>query len=70
MRAETSSGVSQSTAVDSAEVPSVPGEGSKVLSEWLGHHDPSFILRTYAHLMPNSEARTRAVNRRRRPWPT
>jgi hypothetical protein len=24
-------------------------------------HDPSFTLRTYTHLMPNSEARTRAA---------
>ncbi|WP_435887241.1 tyrosine-type recombinase/integrase [Streptomyces griseoluteus] len=37
------------------------GEGIKALSEYLGHHDPSFTLRTYTHLMPNSEARTRAA---------
>lgn len=34
------------------------GESIKALSEYLGHHDPSFTLRTYMHLMPNSEART------------
>ncbi|MGW1135505.1 tyrosine-type recombinase/integrase [Streptomyces griseoluteus] len=40
------------------------GESIKALSEYLGHHDPSFTLRTYTHLMPNSEARTRtAVDR-------
>ncbi|MFH8975504.1 tyrosine-type recombinase/integrase [Streptomyces sp. NPDC017890] len=37
------------------------GESIKALSEYLGHHDPSFTLRTYTHLMPNSEARTRAA---------
>jgi integrase len=37
------------------------GESIKALSECLGHHDPSFTLRTYTHLMPNSEARTRAA---------
>jgi integrase len=35
------------------------GESIKALSEYLGHHDPGFTLRTYTHLMPNSEARTR-----------
>ncbi|MFB7570254.1 hypothetical protein [Streptomyces sp. NPDC056165] len=31
---------------------------------YLGHHDPSFTLRTYTHLMPNSEVRGRvAVDR-------
>ncbi|GHH89172.1 hypothetical protein GCM10017771_38140 [Streptomyces capitiformicae] len=37
------------------------GESIKALSDYLGHHDPSFTLRTYTHLMPNSEARTRAA---------
>jgi integrase len=37
------------------------GKSIKALSEYLGHHDPSFTLRTYTHLMPNSEARTRAA---------
>jgi integrase len=27
------------------------------LSEYLGHHDPAFTLRVYAHLMPNAEER-------------
>jgi integrase len=40
------------------------GESVKALSEYLGHHDPGFTLRTYTHLMPSSEKRTReAVNR-------
>ncbi|MFD3494523.1 integrase [Streptomyces sp. NPDC058690] len=42
------------------------GESIKALSEYLGHHDPDpgFTLRTYTHLMPSSERRTRgAVNR-------
>ncbi|MDV7219417.1 tyrosine-type recombinase/integrase [Streptomyces prunicolor] len=39
------------------------GENIKALSEYLGHHDPGFTLRTYTHLMPSSEKRTReAVN--------
>lgn len=39
------------------------GESIKALSEYLGHHDPGFTLRTYTHLMPSSEKRTReAVN--------
>ncbi|MER5476262.1 site-specific integrase [Streptomyces sp. NPDC002734] len=37
------------------------GESIKALSEYLGHHDPGFTLRTYTHLMPSSEARTRAA---------
>ncbi|MGI5136540.1 MULTISPECIES: tyrosine-type recombinase/integrase [unclassified Streptomyces] len=40
------------------------GESIKALSEYLGHHDPGFTLRTYTHLMPASDARTRvAVDR-------
>ncbi|MGA5201900.1 integrase [Streptomyces variegatus] len=40
------------------------GESIKALSEYLGHHDPGFTLRTHTHLMPSSEKRTReAVNR-------
>ncbi len=35
------------------------GESVKALSEYLGHHDAGFTLRTYTHLMPESEARTR-----------
>ncbi|MEW2223124.1 tyrosine-type recombinase/integrase [Streptomyces sp. NPDC006990] len=37
------------------------GESIKALSEYLGHHDPSFTLRTYTHLMPTSETRTRSA---------
>jgi integrase len=40
------------------------GESIKALSEYLGHHDAGFTLRTYTHLMPSSERRTReAVDR-------
>lgn len=35
------------------------GENVKALSAYLGHHDPAFTLRTYTHLMPASEDRTR-----------
>ncbi|MFF2952220.1 tyrosine-type recombinase/integrase [Kitasatospora sp. NPDC057965] len=35
------------------------GESIKALSEYLGHHDPGFTLRTYTHLMPSSEKRTK-----------
>jgi len=35
------------------------GESIKAVSEYLGHSDPGFTLRTYTHLMPNSDARTR-----------
>jgi integrase len=37
------------------------GESIKAVAEWLGHTDPAFTLATYAHLMPNSTARTKAV---------
>ncbi|MFD4544215.1 tyrosine-type recombinase/integrase [Streptomyces bauhiniae] len=37
------------------------GESIKALSEYLGHHDPGFTLRTYTHLMPSSGIRTRAA---------
>ncbi|MFE2350389.1 tyrosine-type recombinase/integrase [Kitasatospora cineracea] len=40
------------------------GESIKALSDYLGHHDPGFTLRTYTHLMPSSEKRTKeAVDR-------
>ncbi|NUK36024.1 site-specific integrase [Streptomyces lunaelactis] len=40
------------------------GESVKAVSEYLGHHHPGFTLRTYTHLMPSSEKRTReAVDR-------
>jgi integrase len=35
------------------------GESIKALSSYLGHSDPGFTLRTYTHLMPASEERTR-----------
>jgi integrase len=34
------------------------GESIKAVSEYLGHHDAGFTLRTYTHLMPSSQART------------
>ena len=37
------------------------GESIKALSEYLGHHDPGFTLRTYTNLMPNSAERTRCA---------
>jgi integrase len=33
------------------------GVDIRTVSEYLGHHDPAFTLRTYAHLMPGAEAR-------------
>jgi integrase len=36
----------------------------RALSEYLGHHDPAFTLRIYAHLMPGADERARrAVER-------
>lgn len=35
------------------------GESIKALSEYLGHSDPGFTLRTYTHLLPSSETRSR-----------
>lgn len=35
------------------------GESIKALSEWLGHADPAFTMRVYAHLMPASAERAR-----------
>ncbi|MFF3465541.1 tyrosine-type recombinase/integrase [Streptomyces sp. NPDC002619] len=37
------------------------GESIKAVSEYPGHHDPGFTLRTYTHLMPSSGTRTRAA---------
>lgn len=34
-------------------------ESIKALSEYLGHADPGFTLRTYTHLMPSSGERAR-----------
>ena len=35
------------------------GETIKALGEYLGHSDPGFTVRTYTHLMPASQDRTR-----------
>ncbi|MFD0054863.1 tyrosine-type recombinase/integrase [Streptomyces sp. NPDC127168] len=35
------------------------GESIRALSTYLGHSDPGFTLRTYTHLLPSSEGRTR-----------
>ncbi|MDQ4104027.1 MAG: tyrosine-type recombinase/integrase, partial [Actinomycetota bacterium] len=35
------------------------GESIVALAEYLGHADPGFTLRTYTHLMPSSQERTR-----------
>jgi len=37
------------------------GESIKAVSEYLGHSDAGFTLRTYTHLMPSSDERTRRV---------
>jgi integrase len=35
------------------------GVSIKALSEYLGHADPGFTLRTYTHLMPSTEEKAR-----------
>jgi integrase len=35
------------------------GESIKAVSQYLGHTDAGFTLRTYTHLMPASDERTR-----------
>lgn len=37
------------------------GVSIRALADYLGHADPGFTLRTYAHLMPDSEDRARSV---------
>ncbi|MBE3014917.1 tyrosine-type recombinase/integrase [Microbispora sp. NEAU-D428] len=37
------------------------GVSIKAVTEFLGHADPGFTLRTYTHLMPSSEDRMRAA---------
>lgn len=37
------------------------GESIKAVSEYLGHGDPAFTLKTYTHLMPSSENRTKTA---------
>ena len=33
----------------------------RALAAYLGHHDPAFTLRVYAHLVPDAADRMRAV---------
>ncbi|WP_072655058.1 tyrosine-type recombinase/integrase [Streptomyces viridifaciens] len=37
------------------------GTSIKALAVYLGHSDPGFTLRTYTHLMPSSEGRSRSA---------
>ena len=37
------------------------GVSIRELAEYLGHADPAFTLRVYAHLLPSSHDRARAV---------
>jgi hypothetical protein len=37
------------------------GVSIKELAEYLGHADPAFTLRVYAHLLPSSQDRARTV---------
>jgi site-specific recombinase XerD len=37
------------------------GESIKAVAEWLGHGDAAFTLKTYTHLMPSSNERTKGV---------
>jgi integrase len=37
------------------------GVDIRKLPEYLGHHDPGFTLRVYAHLMPDDEDRARRL---------
>ncbi|MFI7603346.1 tyrosine-type recombinase/integrase [Actinoplanes sp. NPDC049681] len=37
------------------------GESIKAVAEWLGHANPAFTLRVYAHLMPDSPGRARTA---------
>jgi integrase len=37
------------------------GVSIRAVAEYLGHNDPGFTLRVYAHLMPSSEGRARAA---------
>jgi integrase len=46
------------------------GVSIRAVSEYLGHADPGFTLRTYAHLMPTSDERARqAMDLALRPQP-
>src|SRR4029077_17954791 len=44
-----------------ASVMLVGGVSIKELAEYLGHADPAFTLRVYAHLLPSSHAGARQV---------
>lgn len=37
------------------------GESVRAVADYLGHADPGFTLRVYAHLLPSSEQRARAA---------
>ncbi|MGH3433018.1 MAG: tyrosine-type recombinase/integrase [Thermocrispum sp.] len=37
------------------------GESIKAVADYLGHSSAAFTLKTYTHLMPSSEERTRAA---------
>ncbi|WP_078894008.1 hypothetical protein [Streptomyces sp. NRRL S-1022] len=39
-----------------------PGANIKALAEYLGYSGPGFTLRTYTHLMPNSQGRARRAS--------
>jgi integrase len=48
-----------------ASVTLADGVNIKELAEYLGHHDPAFTLRMYAHILPSSHVRARqAVEKR------
>jgi hypothetical protein len=44
------------------------GVSIKELAEYLGHADPAFTLRVYAHLLPSSHDRARSVIDERFSW--
>ena len=44
------------------------GVSIKELAEYLGHSDPAFTLRVYAHMLPCSHDRARAVINERFAW--
>ena len=44
-----------------ASVTLAGGVSVRALAEYLGHADPGFTLRVYAHLMPDDESRARSV---------
>jgi integrase len=48
-----------------ASVTLADGVYIKELAEYLGHHDPAFTLRMYAHMLPSSHARARQAVQQR-----